>query len=131
MFLLIDYKITLLLCILHTFSQFWSFFFFYCIGCKYTLSNLIILDKNILTLLKYIDFLLLVGLFLLLLLLCLFNALNNATCLSLFFKNLFTLLTVVHQPSYSSILSKVCYFIFNAINKFINYNTAFDPNFFL
>jgi hypothetical protein len=116
----------LLIYILYTFSQFWSFLFFYCIGCKYTLPNLIILDKNILTLLKYIDFLLLSGLFLLLLLLCLFNALNATVHVYLnFFKHFFTLLTV----NYTVQLSKACYFIFNAINKVINYNTTFDPKF--
>ena len=44
-----------------------------------------------------------------------------------FFEHIFTLLDV----HYAVQLSEVCYFIFNAINKLINYNTTFDPKVFL
>ena len=111
--------------ILHAFESSLKLFIFYCIGCNYTISNLIMLDKNILTLLKYIYFLLLSGLFLLLLLLYLFNALNTQyyMLISIILKRHFTLLAV----HYTVQLSEVCYFIFNEMNKFIYYNKIFDP----
>jgi hypothetical protein len=45
----------------------------------------------------------------------------------IFLKDFFSLLAVL----YTIQLSEVYYFIFNAINKFINYNTTFGPKIFL